>query len=130
MASQMEKHFQMHTLYKRSKPILDLQKLKIQEDKQEIRRRKPNKCISTLDTRVDSSFLNSGELAHQRIEKDISDMRKRYEDENETNYTTIQNFGTMTVFPDLQEAKKSKTKAKGPDMSKMPPRPNFLGLKV
>ena len=61
--SQIEKHFQLHTVYKRGKPFLDIEKMNEEERYQEIYRRIPNKSIQSLDTRVDSSFLNSAEIA-------------------------------------------------------------------
>ena len=57
--SQIEKHFQMHSIYKRSKDVLDMEQINSKELKHEINRRKPTQSVETLDTRVDSSFMNA-----------------------------------------------------------------------
>lgn len=56
--SQIEKHFQMHSIYKRSKDVLDVEQLKSSEHRNAVYNRKPTHSIDTLDTRVDSSFMN------------------------------------------------------------------------
>ena len=64
--SQIEKHFQTHNIYKRSKNIIDIEQIKSLEKLEEINRRKPMYSKDTLDTRVDNSFVNFAEIYEEK----------------------------------------------------------------
>ena len=67
--SQVEKYFQKNNAYRRSKRYYDIEKIKLKEHTEEVKRRKPSASIETLDTRVDSSFVSSTKPMRQKLQK-------------------------------------------------------------
>lgn len=115
--SQVEKHFQMHSIYKRSRAVYDVEKMNESEHKHSANRRKPTNLQETLDTRVDSSFMNASDIRNQRLNKEISQFKKRYHNADEE----LEQFIDL-IYGGDEEAKlflrQHNTRAKGLDWSR------------
>lgn len=95
-------------------------------------RRKPNYSIETLDTRVDESFVNATQVVNRRLDQDINEFKKRYQDDAET-YTNADTYRNhMDTEDDAYDnsLRNSRNRIKAPDLMKMPGRKSFGETKI
>ncbi len=89
--SQIEKHFLIGNVYKRSRKYFDIMKLNHLEHQQEKLRRAPENTKETIESRVEESFICSEKLLTNKVHHDIDyfygKVRADDSDEVETTYT-------------------------------------------
>ena len=79
-----------------------------EEHSLEVYRRIPHSSIESMDTRVNSSFLNASEVAQERLDRDIEEFKRRRLMEEETVYET-------NAFTEREKSPR-RDKIKGPNL--------------
>lgn len=72
LTSQIEKHFLMNSVYRRSRHYFDIPRLNQLEHQLEVKRRMPEATKETIDSRVSGSFVCSNDLLSDKVNHDIS----------------------------------------------------------